>query len=727
MIIRRFYVLMALAGLTLVFLGAAAYNLWNWQEATARLNEAVVPDSGVVVSDILTTETPAALRLTVDETGITTITARQLQAAKLPFSELSAETIRLTRAGNPVPFYVLGQGSEAALYFYAQAVTNTLDAPAVYLLSPGQGVSMPQKAAQPQTAGDATGFFHFRWENNENFLAEEVDGDLWLGPLLLAPRRWNLSLADVQANGGTAQLSVRIWSSTEDIPDPDHHVEVLVNGRQMASWYWDGIRHQTLSVILPEGELQPDYHNLITINVPGDTGAAGEAFYLDWIYLKYTGHLDAAFTPLEFNSDATSIRIDNAPNPLLIFDITDQQRPVILTDYRHEESEIDVAGRGLGGLYIALNASEALRPAISAMPQRDSFLQEAGRGADYLAIVADGNGFEEVLQPLLDYRAEQGLQVTAVSLTQIYDEFSHGQQSATAIRRFLTYAAANWQPAPHFVLLVGDATYDLHGLTNGKNRNLLPAAYVATQNGNFVASDAWFTAEVPEMSIGRFPVQTAVQLHALVQKTIAYETAETPLPAWNQIALLVADDEPKFDLVSDNLAAQLSDSGYQPYKLYMTEDDNIHYSIISALNQGVGLVNYIGHGSATMWGDEAVLRNEDAPMLANADRLPIFTTFTCINGDFTQPQTDSLAESLLWVDDGGIVAAIAPSGRAMIEHQLPLGEMFYNHLLHDNYDTIGDALTAARLASVNNFNQADVMQTINLLGDPALRFRLPAP
>ena len=725
MIIRRIYVLLTLAILTLIFLGVAAYSLWDWQAATNQINTAIVPDSGVVAAEILTTDSPAALRLTVNETGMTAITARQLQAARLPFSELSAETVRLTRANNPVPFYVTGEGPDAALYFYAQAVTNTLEAPAVYLLSPGQGTEMQQKVATPHTPGDANGFFHFRWENNQHFLAEEVEGDLWLGPLLLAPKRWNLSLDDVQANGGPAHLSVRLWSSTADLPDPDHHVEVLVNGRQMASWYWDGIRRQTLSVTLPEGELQPNYHNLITINVPGDTGATGEAFYIDWIHLEYTGHLDAAYTPLEFSSKAKTLRIDNVTTPLLIFDVTDKQNPIVLTNYRQEAEQIEVKGREQGGEYMALSPAEAFRPTISIMPQRQSSLRGLDRGADYLVIVADGHGFEEILQPLLTYRAEQGLQVTAVSLSQIYDEFSFGQQSPSAIRRFLAHAVANWQPAPRYALLVGDATYDLHNLTHGKNRSLLPTAYVATQQGNFVANDAWFITDVPEMAIGRFPVQTAVQLQAIVQKTIAYENNTTP--TWSQLALLVADDEPKFDRISDNLATRLDNSGYQTHKLYMTEDDNIHYSIISTLNQGVGLVNYMGHGGATMWGDEAVLRSQDAAMLANADRLPIFTTFTCNNGDFAHPQIDSLAENLLWVNDGGIVAAIAPSGRAVIEHQLPASERFYGHLLSGEYNTIGDVLVAAQLASADDINQTDVMKTINLLGDPALQLRLPTP
>jgi hypothetical protein len=327
----------------------------------------------------------------------------------------------------------------------------------------------------------------------------------------------------------------------------------------------------------------------------------------------------------------------------------------------------------------------------------------------------------------LTHREQQGLQVAAVPLTQIYDEFSHGQHTPSAIRRFITYVSTSWEPAPRFVLLVGDTSYDLHNFTDSKNRDLLPTSYIDTQHGYFVASDAWFTSDAPQVAIGRFPVQTAVQLHALVEKTIAYETSANSSNDWNKLALLVADDEPEFDTVSDNLALQLSHNGYKTHEMYMTQDDNIHYSLIGALNRGVGLVNYIGHGSATMWGDEAVLRTEDAEVLANADRLPIFTTFTCINGDFSHPQTDSLAESLLWVEDGGVVAAIAPSGRATTEYQLLVNKLFYEHLLHDNPATVGEVLTATRLAAAQDAHQHDVMQTINLLGDPALHLQQPRP
>jgi hypothetical protein len=158
----------------------------------------------------------------------------------------------------------------------------------------------------------------------------------------------------------------------------------------------------------------------------------------------------------------------------------------------------------------------------------------------------------------------------------------------------------------------------------------------------------------------------------------------------------------------------------------MTENEEIHDAIISALNHGVGIVNYVGHGGIDVWGDETVLRNEDARMLKNGRRLPIFTTFTCLNGYFNHPQVDALAETLLWTADGGIVAAVAPSGRTFTSQQTPLATTFYSSLLNGDAGTLGEALMQAKVAAAGNPDLTEVIHTFNLLGDPALRFMTPA-
>ena len=53
-----------------------------------------------------------------------------------------------------------------------------------------------------------------------------------------------------------------------------------------------------------------------------------------------------------------------------------------------------------------------------------------------------------------------------VDIDDIYDEFSDGLFNPFAIRRFLRYAYNSWQqPAPTYVVLVGDAHYDYKNTT----------------------------------------------------------------------------------------------------------------------------------------------------------------------------------------------------------------------------------------------------------------------
>jgi hypothetical protein len=79
----------------------------------------------------------------------------------------------------------------------------------------------------------------------------------------------------------------------------------------------------------------------------------------------------------------------------------------------------------------------------------------------------------------------------------------------------------------------------------------------------------------------------------------------------------------------------------------------------------------------------------------------------------------------LWARNGGIVAAIAPSGRSFTSQQTPLADAFYHYLLSGEAQTLGEALQRAKVDAAVDPNLKEVIHTFNLLGDPALRFNLP--
>lgn len=709
----HYIVLATLAGLTVLFLGAA-YKMWG---------DGVIEVRNLKTGPSIPRQIATFVNLTVPETGIAAVSAAQLRQVNLRFDRLSAEELDLTRNGRSIPFYVTGNGAEASLYFYAQAVTSTLRAPAVYRLSRGQGVAMPERNAWPTGRGEPVALLHYHWEENNTFLAQ-AEGDLWYGRLLLAPASWTLALDAIEPSGGRGNLLIRIWSSNQDSPDPDHHLVIGLNGEELLSRYWDGIRAETVSLSLAEGTLRAGNGNTLTLSTPGDTGAVGEAVYVDWIALSYEGQVSARQGQVRFTSSAADVRVNDAGEQLLLFEVTDQDAPVALVNYKHENGAVDFAGSGRESHYVALEPHQAIQPVIEVNPAWPASLRGPGRGADYVAIVAGVDGFDEAIEPLLAFRRQQGLQAEAVSLQQVFGEFGHGQRTPQAIRDFLAYAAANWRPAPRFVLLVGDATYDVHNYGNGRNQNHLPT-YLARTASGYVSSDTWFSlfSRTPVLSIGRFPVQTVQQLEVLVDKTITYE--KNSGHAWSHNALFVAADHPRFSALSEALATMVDGSGYRVHQLTMRHGEDIRYDIMSALNKGVGLVNYAGYGGEQVWNDETVFQAADAAMLSNGGRLPIYTTFTCLNGAFSHPNADSLAESLLWAANGGIVAAVAPAAKASMEHQWQLADLFYHELFRGGHQTLGEALAQAKAAALDDPALREAMYTVHLLGDPALRVNHP--
>lgn len=715
--LNRIFILSSLASMTFLFLAGAAAFAYIGEISLFGSQQEVLKSRPFPKS-----ETPNVLRLTVAEAGITTVTAQQVQQANIPFNALSADELRLTHEGRPVPFYTQTNGVQPALYFYAQPTTQS---PAVYLLTAGKGVAMTQQRAVPSATGSPLAQYHYYWEENSTSLPHTNGDDIWLGPLLLAPDEWSLALNDIKPSGGLGELTIRLWSSTQDYVEPDHHLVVSLNGRVLTHWFWDGVKQETISLALPPGLLSSTDTNVLTLRAPGDTGAAGEAVYLDWIHLSYEAETSVRQGPAAFYTQAETVQVQDAASNLLLFDVTNPHNPLVLQDLPIENGRANFVRTG--EVYVALLPSQANQPDISLAPVWKEPLRQPDRGADYIAIVADRDGFARALEPLLTYRQEQGLRVTAVSLSQIYDEFGFGQQSAEAIRHFLTYASQNWQPpAPQYVLLVGDATYDNPGSPG--QANLLPTALVHISYNGFVASDTWFAlgdGTAPQMAVGRFPAQTASQVATMVRKTLLYESTP-PNSHWSSGALLVADDdEPDFDMISDELADIFLANGFRVYDLHMTENDNIRYEVIGAINQGVGFLNYVGHGNERVWGDEFVFAADDVPLLKNQRRLPVFTTFTCSNGAFALPNTTSLAEELLWAEHGGAVAVIAPSGRLLPADVPAVAGAFYTAIFAEEEATVGEALLAAKSGPAEYTHAADVLHLVNLLGDPALTVHKP--
>jgi hypothetical protein len=239
---------------------------------------------------------------------------------------------------------------------------------------------------------------------------------------------------------------------------------------------------------------------------------------------------------------------------------------------------------------------------------------------------------------------------------------------------------------------------------------------------NETASDDWFAdfdnVGIPQMAIGRLPVDAGSEADALVAKIVAYDKAGAA--AWKNQALLVAgtnDSDNNFENYA--AAAQALLPGGMPVtKILEGSDPNPAVDFLTAFNGGPGLVDFSGHGSTEMW-DGDMLTSAAAGGLANGAATPFVISMTCLNGYFQDVWTFSLAKALLEAPGGGAVGVWASSGLTNSAPQATLNQTMLQALYGGGPITVGEAAMAAKRA----VSDPDVQKTWILFADPSMRLR----
>jgi hypothetical protein len=290
---------------------------------------------------------------------------------------------------------------------------------------------------------------------------------------------------------------------------------------------------------------------------------------------------------------------------------------------------------------------------------------------------------------------EQALRTVAVEVGQIYNEFSGGKQDFTAIRDFvkLLYDRAPSGRKPKYLLLFGDGDWDYRDITGRRyskvpvfesEESLLELSFAATTDDFFVAVDG--IDFLPDLAVGRFTVQSASEARLAVDKTIEYETSIEQSDWRNRVAF-VADDGPNGNKPSDfnqfardsenTIAAMRRVAPYiNPVKIYASffraeaaaggvRRPGAAREIITQLNRGVSVINYIGHGNPSVWAAERIFDPATSlPQLTNRERPTLCITATCDFGRNDDPNRQSGAEQMFVLPSGG-ASILIPTNRSI--------------------------------------------------------------
>ncbi len=369
-----------------------------------------------------------------------------------------------------------------------------------------------------------------------------------------------------------------------------------------------------------------------------------------------------------------------------------------------------------------LVTSNVLRPTVKRLSP--SGLKDTTNRADYLLLAP--KAFLAAAQPLLDLRESQGLVTKAVSLEEIYEQFGHGEVSPKAIKEFLEYAYHSWAtPSPHYVLLLGDASYDPKDYLHTGVKDWLPGFPVRTSYLWTVSDPGYASVNgedlLPDVAIGRLPAGSLDEAQKMVEKILSYENGGGKLDG---PAVLVADNADlagNFEADADDIAATVL-APLNPRKIYYSvEGANTRTKIEEAFDDGASLMSYVGHGGTAVWASENIFNSQDVNALAPQSQQPLLMTMNCLNGFFQFPPLNSLSEALLKAEGKGVVAAFSPSGLSVNDPAHVFHKALLEEIMSGQHDRIGDAVLAAQEAYAQTGAFPELLSIYHLFADPAMR------
>ncbi|MBK8932744.1 MAG: DUF11 domain-containing protein [Chloroflexi bacterium] len=515
-----------------------------------------------------------------------------------------------------------------------------------------------------------------------------------------------------------------------------------------------------------------------------------EEIYLNRITVDYMRHLIAKNNQLQFSDETGGRELwvsgfteNNAANAI-VWNITAPHQPISIT---MDSSDIS----GNPGNYTFQFAVNQPADAQFIATTTANLLSGTGvityskyipadlsptAGADWVAI--SHANFITQAQQLANHRQDSaygGLSTFVADINDVINQYAYGLPLPTAVHDYLKDALYTWPKAPAYVVLVGD------GLISP--RHLSCAAFCGvwdTTAVSYIPTDLAFVDRfqglvpsdltavlltgsdlLPDMAIGRLPVNDTIQAQAVVDKIIRYEQNQLAPAAWQAKILFVADDD---DAGGSFCAANQT----QTDPLIPDSFNKMHFCLQAATTEaaetlrqqimaeitattttnGASILNYRGHGGIQTWGGSPLIFTVDPTYNPNGDGVItppdegdrtayfwfntgkplVLLSADCLDGHFAWPGMTALSERFLTfeVQQRGTAAHWSSSGLGYDEEHTILLNGFYTGLFQHGLTAVGDAVNFAKLTYANSsFNEPSAYYTFNLQGDPAMQLFRP--
>lgn len=352
-------------------------------------------------------------------------------------------------------------------------------------------------------------------------------------------------------------------------------------------------------------------------------------------------------------------------------------------------------------------------------------------------VIVSDRMFEAQLEPFIDWKIEKGFNVIVGYTDQI-------GTSANAIKSYIQTIYNSEDPAPSFVLFVGDVAQV--PAWNGNTGSHVTDLDYCEMTGDYM----------PEIYYGRFSARNTAELQPQIDKTLEYEKYEMPDPSFLGDVVMIAGMDSSHGSTWGNGQINYGTNYYFNAEhgifsntyLYPESGSNSQ-NIINDVSAGVGYVNYTAHGWDQGWADPEFTMN-DLSGLQNDGKYPLAVGNCCLTNKFEVGEC--FGEAWLRAENKGGIGYIGGTNSTYWDEDYwwgvgagavtsnptyaGTGPGAYDGLFHDHeeafpqwYTTSYGIIMAGNLAVVQGGGSVNYYWEIySIMGDPSLAtyFGVPA-
>jgi len=389
----------------------------------------------------------------------------------------------------------------------------------------------------------------------------------------------------------------------------------------------------------------------------------------------------------------------------------------------------------------------------------DQYSYNLVREGEYSNLIISAEEFIPQLFAIKDIHENSGLKTNIVSTEEIYANYS-GQDNPEKIRNFIINEYQNY--GIEFVLLAGDVEIvpyrgfycEVQSSSVYEDENIPADLYFSALDGNWNDNGNNLWGEIgeddllPEISVGRTPFSTTVELATIIHKISSY--IESPVENELQNSLMLGEHLWNDPLTwggdyLDLLIGYHEDNGYTTdgipeaynYEKFYDRDYGTWSAteLLDKINEGKSFIHHSGHSNATynMRLQDSMITNENFYSIDGIEHnYSLVYSHGCICASFDN--SDCIAEKMLHIDNFA-VAFVGNSRYGWFNEGQTEGPSehlhreFVNALYTDRKNRIGETHLISKIQTVPWVTAPGQHEEgalrwcfydCNVLGDPAM-------